>query len=207
MTQVEMWMKKDMTIEVTPEMLDVDMGEDSVFEHSRYLALEYQCATLTMRGNRVLVSEDLAMTASFGKGFLVADVNVFVSIFHQDKYLEISHFFVESDIYGGEIDVDYVFSEYEKNVMKGASSFAKCRENLDYNHYLCPVILNFCSRVYTKSFLTSGDSLAINTMLVMMFGKYDIKTAKAILASAYRQLPHMKQELLTAYKTVYPLYI
>jgi len=147
------------------------------------------------------------MTASFGKGFPVADVNVFVSLFHQDKYLEISHFFVESDIYGGEIDVDYVFSEYEKNVMKEASSFAKCRENLDYNHYLCPVILNFCSRIYFKPFLTSGDTLVINTMLVMMFRKYDNKTAKALLASAYRQLPHMKQELLTAYKTVYPLYI
>lgn len=201
------WIEDTMTIEVTHEMLDVDTGEDSVFEHSRYLALEYQCAALTMRGNRVFVSEDIAMTASFGKGFPVADVNVFVSLFHQDKYLEISHFFVESDIYGGEIDVDYVFSEYEKNVMKEASSFAKCRENLDYNHYLCPVILNFCSRIYFKSFLTSGDTLVINTMLVMMFRKYDNKTAKALLASAYRQLPHMKQELLTAYKTVYPLYI
>lgn len=201
------WIEESMTIEVTHEMLDVDTGDDSVFEHSHYLALEYQCAALTMRGNRAFVSEDIAMTASFGNGFPVADVNVYMYRFHQDKYLEISHFFVESDIYGGEIDVDYVFSEYKKNVMKVTSSFAKCRENLDYNHNLYSVILNFCSRVYNNPILTSGDALAINTMLIMMFRKYDIKTAKAILASAYRQLPHMKLELLTAYKTVYPLYI
>lgn len=201
------WIESNMTIEVAHEMLDVEMDDDSIFEKSRYLALEYQCAALTMRGNRVLVSEDIAMTATFGNGFPVADVNVLVYHFHQDKYLEISHFLVESDIYGGEMDVDYVVAEYEKNATVGTSSFAKCRENFDCNHYLYPVILNFCSRVYSKPIITSSDTLAVNTMLVMMFKKYDNKTATAILASAYRQLPHMKQELLTAYKTVYPFYI
>ncbi len=201
------WIEKDMTVEVTHEMLDVDLGDESVFEKSRYLALEYQCAALTMRGNRVFISEDIAMTASFGKGFPVADVNYYVYFFHQEKFLEISHFLVESNIYGGEIDVDYVFSEYEKNVKGDTSYYATCKENLSFNQYLYPVILNLCSRIYNKPIITSRDTLTISTMLGMMFSRYENRTAMAILSSAYRQLPHMRQELLTAYKTAHPIYL
>lgn len=199
------WIEQTMTIEVAHEMLDVEMGEDSIFEQSRYLTLEYQSAALTMRGNRVFVSEDIAMTAVFGKSFPVADVNVFIDHFNQDKYESVSHFFVESDIYGGNLDVQYVFDQYEKHMMEEQSSFNKCKENLFYNTYLYSVILNFCVRVITKPIITAVDTLTVDTMLKTMFGKLNQKTAAAIMASAYRQLPPLRKDLLTAYKSVYPL--
>ncbi len=199
------WIEESMTVEIAHEMLDVEMGEDSIFEKSRYLALEYQSAALTMRGNRVFVSEDIAMPAAFGKGFPVADVNVFISHFHPDKYVEVSHFFVEADIYGGDIDVDYVMNQYERHLEGDESSYAKCKENLKYCGYLYPVILNFCARLYAKPIITAVDTLTVDTMLKEMFSRYSQKTAYAIMASAYRQLPNMRRDLQMAYRSVYPL--
>lgn len=199
------WIDETMTVEVAHEMLDVELSEDSIFEKSRYLALEYQCAALTMRGKRVLVSEDIAITASFGVSFPVADVNVLVYHFHEDKYLSVSRFFMESDIYGGDIDVDYVVQQYENHIAEKNSMFAACKENLNYCGHLYSVVLNFCSRVLSKPIITAVDTLTVDTMLKNMFGNYKQKTAAAVLSLAYRQLPQMRQYLLSAYRTVYPL--
>lgn len=130
---------------------------------------------------------------------------MFLLHFHQERYKEISRFLVEAAIYGGDIDLDYVFEEYEKSVKGEASYFANCKDNLSFNLYLYPVVLNFCSRVQLKQIITPVDTLTVGSMLSLMFGKYDQKTAMLILASAYKQLPMLRQELLTAYKTVYPL--
>ena len=199
------WIEETMTVEVAHEMIDVEMGDDSIFEKSRYLALEYQSAALTMRGNRVFVSEDIAITAAFGKGFPVADVNVLIAHYLKEKYEDISHFFVETDIYGGDIDVDYVLKQYEKHSAGDESSFEKCKENLNYCGYLYPVVLNFCARLLAKPIITTVDTLTVDTMLKDMFSRYNQKTAAAIMASAYRQLPDMRQDLLMAYRAVYPL--
>ena len=199
------WIEGTMNVEAAHEMVDVEMGEDSIFEQSHYLTLEYQCAALTMRGNRVFVSEDIAMTAAFGKGFPVADANVFIAHFHKDKYEEISRFFVESDIYGGEIDVEYVLQQYEKHLIGEPSSFEKCKEALFNSPYLYPIVLNFCSRVYSKPIITAVDTLTVESVLRTMFGKYNQKMAASIFASAYRQLPPLRRDLVMAYRSVYPL--
>ena len=199
------WIEGTMAVEVAHEMLDVEMGDDSIFEKSRYLALECQSAILTMRENRVFVSEDIAMTATFGNGFLVADVNMLVSHFHQDMYVEISRFLVESDIYGGVIDVDFVLEQYDRHLAGEESSYEKCKENLNYCGYLYPVVLDFCARLLARPIITAVETLTVDTMLKAMFGSYNQKTAKAIMASAYRRLPNMRNELLMAYRAVYPL--
>lgn len=199
------WIEEKINVEMAHEMVEVDMKEISVFQKSRYLTLQYQSAALTMRGNRVFVSEDMAMTAVFGNGLAVSDINMFLLHFHQERYKEISRFLVEAAIYGGDIDLDYVFEEYEKSVKGEASYFANCKDNLSFNLYIYPVVLNFCSRVQLKQIITPVDTLTVGSMLSLMFGKYDQKTAMSILASAYKQLPMLRQELLTAYKTVYPL--
>lgn len=199
------WIEEKINVEMAHEMVEVDMKEISVFQKSRYLTLQYQSAALTMRGNRVFVSEDMAMTAVFGNGLAVSDINMFLLHFHQERYKEISRFLVEAAIYGGDIDLDYVFEEYEKSVKGEASYFANCKDNLSFNIYLYPVVLNFCSRVQLKQIITPVDTLTVGSMLSLMFGKYDQKTAMSRLASAYKQLPMLRQELLTAYKTVYPL--
>lgn len=201
------WIEDSMTVETVHEMVDVELGDDSIFEKSRYLTIEYQSAILTMRGYRVMVSEDIAMTTAFGKGFPVADVNLIISHFHQDIYVDVSHFFIESDIYGGGMDVEYVLQQYDLYVLDKDSSFSKCKENLFYSLYLYPVILNFCSRITQKKIMTAIDTLTIDTMLRTMFGKLEQKTAFSVVVSAYKQLPHLRQELLTAYKAVYPLYM
>jgi hypothetical protein len=119
----------------------------------------------------------------------------------------VSHFFIESDIYGGGMDVEYVLQQYDLYVLDKDSSFSKCKENLFYSLYLYPVILNFCSRITQKKIMTAIDTLTIDTMLRTMFGKLEQKTAFSVVVSAYKQLPHLRQELLTAYKAVYPLYM
>lgn len=199
------WIDETMIVENVHEMVDVDIEDDSIFRKSRYLTLEYQCVVLAMRGNRVLVSEDIAVTATFGNSLPVADVNVLIYHFHQNKYLDVSRFLVESEIYGGDIDVDYVLQQYEKHLAEEPSSFAKCKENLNFCRHLFPVILQFCSRVLSKPVINAVDTLTVDTMLKNMFSNYEHKEAASILAFAFRQLPHMKQELLTAYRTVYPL--
>lgn len=203
--ELKSWIEETIAVEIAHEMVDTEVGDDSFFDKSRYLTLEYQSALLAIRGGRVLVSEDMAMTAVFGNGIPVADVNLLVYYFSQERYVEISHFFVEADIYGGDLDVSYVAEQYERHSKGEDSSFVKCKENISFNFYLYPVVLNVCSQVLSKAIVTPADSLTVNTLLTAMFAKYNRKTSFSILASACKQLPHMKHELLTAYKSVYPL--
>lgn len=200
------WIEKTFTSEVVHEMVDLEITEDSFFGKSRYLTLEYQCAILAAKGNRVFLSEDIAMTAVFGKSFPVADVNMYIYHFHKAEYVEISHFFIESDIYGGDIELDYVLQQYDRHLADEPSSYLKCQENFSVCDYLYPVVLNFCSRLLSKSILSPADTLTVDSLLNNIFSHYDKNIATAILVSATQQLPHMKRELLNAYRTVYPLF-
>lgn len=200
------WIEDTITVEVAHEMLDVEMEKESVFDKSRYLTLEYQSAVLTMRGGRVFVSDDMAMTVVFGNGFPVADVNLLVHQFCQERYVEVSRFFVETDVYGEDIDVEYVVDQYERHARGEESSFVKCKENLSFNLFLYPIVLNVCSRIMSKAVISPADSLTVDAMLNSMFGKYNRNTSFSILASSCKQLPHLKHKLLTAFKTVHPLF-
>lgn len=204
---LKQWIADTMIIEQAHEMLEVDEGEESLFEKSLYLTLEYQSAALTMRGNRVFVSEDMAMTVVFGSGFPVADVNLYISQFHQDKYQEISHFFIESDIYGGDIDDEYMLGQYEKYIQGEDNSYVKCKENVYFCPNLYPVILNFCSQLMTRQIIMPGDSLTVGSFLKTMFRRLNPQIARSVFASAYRNMPQIRQELQTAFSSVYPLCI
>ena len=202
---LKQWIEDMITVEQVHEMVDVDMGADSLFGRSRYLTLEYQSIALTMRGGRVFVSEDMVMPAVYGIAFPVADVNLYMALFHPDNYTDVSHFFIESDIYGGDIDVKYFLDQYEKDVQGKENSFVNCKENVSFCLCLYPVILNFCSLVLTKSTITPGDKFVVDSLLRSMFSRYEQRTALSILTSAIKQLPHMKQILLAAYKSIYSI--
>ena len=200
-----MWIKEKTKVEVAHEMVELD--EESVFDGSRYMTLEFQSVFLARQDHRAFVSEDLALTLTLGNGMIVSDVNYLISAFCGDKYNEVAAFFMASNIYGCDLDIDYVISQYEKHSNGDSSVFVQCRENLEYCPSQYPVVLNVCSRLYSKPLLTMADRLVVDDLLTKMFKLFDRQTAMQLLQSSYRQLPHMRNALCDAFKTVYPVIV
>ena len=199
------WINQKTTIEVAHEMVEVDAT--NMMDQSHYMTLAFQSIFLTKHGKRALVSEDRALSLQMGSHTPVADVNYLVSSLCGKQYKQISEFLVESNIYGSDISEDYVFQQYELSQKNEVSSYKQCRENMIYCPALCSVVVSFCSRVYAKPIVTANDELTVTTTLTELFRSFERNVAQKILATAYQQLPHMRQVLLQAYKIAYPIYL
>ncbi len=197
------WIREKTNIEVAHEMMELDA--DTVFNKSRYITLEFQSILLARQENRVFVSEDLAIILTMGGGMNVSDVNYLIYKFCSKGYHIVASFFLESNIYGCNMYVDYVLDQYERYERGEASTFAQCQENLSYCPSLYPVVLGFCSHLYSKQFKSAADNLVADNLLTVMFKQLDRRVAILLLNSSSRQLPHMKQELLKAFQMAHPI--
>ena len=197
------WIKEKTTIEVAHEMVELDT--DTIFDKSRYMTVELQSVLLTKMKPRAFVSVDLAMILAMGKSTTVTDVNYLLFSFCKEYYGEVSSFLLASNIYGCNLDVEYVLSQYEQYKKGEFSSFPQCRENMSYCPSLYPVALGFCSELFKSSVTSAADRLMAESLLTTMFLKFKRQTALSILTSSVRQSPHIKQILLAAYKAAFPI--
>ena len=199
------WIKNNTHVEVAHEMVELDAS--SIFDKSRYMAIEFQSVFLAGRDNRAFVSVDLAMTLALGEVMTVSDVNYLIYSFCIDYYGQISDFLLQANIYGCNLDADYVITNYEKHKKGELSTFNQCRENLSYCPSQYTVVLGFCSILLSKPVVTTADRIVAENLLSAMFKLFDRHVGISILASAYKQAPHMRRELLTAFKTTYPIIV
>ena len=165
----------------------------------------FHCMCLASQYGRVLVSEDMSETLIMGRFMPVSDVSCLISVFCSDHSNQVSEFFLRSNIYGGNIDAGFVYSQYEKYERGEMSLFQQCRENLTYCSFLFPETLAFCDCLYNKVVFTNADALVMDGLLTAVFKQFDRDFSTKILAAALEQYPQMKQALVSAYQRVFPI--
>ena len=195
------WINTYVQIEDTTDRLNHD---STIFQQSQYFTLAYDCYSLVKRG-RVLICADKVLIQSFAKSIPVSDVNYLLH--DRDDYVSISHFFMDVNLYGGDLDVEYVNDEYVKYISSKPSCFLQCKENLQYCPSQYNTTLEFCRRVSSNPVVTPSDGLVIDNLLSSLFQSMGRQSSLAILQGIIKDKAseQLKLYALYAYKTVYPI--
>lgn len=195
------WIKDNAIVEDTSERLNQD---PALFKQSQYITLFYDCFSLVKPG-RVLVSADKTMIRTFANTIPVADVNYLI---HDcDQYQDISHFFMEADIYGGDIDADYVIAEYIKHAAGKPSLFPQCKENLQNCPNLFKTTLEVCNRITRAPIVSTADTLVIEELMSSLFQSLGRTFSLTLLQELVKEKTTNRFKLISlhAFKTVYPI--
>lgn len=195
------WINENAQIEDTSERLNQNQD---VFKESQYLTLFYDCFSLVKPG-RVLVCADKTMVKTFAKHVPVADINYLLN--ENEQYTAISHFFMEVDIYGGDIDTEYVFSEYVKFTSGKPSRFPQCKENLQLCPNLYQVTLEVCDRVSRSPIINAADNLIVDELMSSLFQSIGRQSSLALLQEVVNKgtTTQFKIIAVRAYKSAYPI--
>lgn len=195
------WINENAQIEDTSERLNQNQD---VFKESQYLTLFYDCFSLVKPG-RVLVCADKTMVRTFAKHVPVADINYLLK--KKEQYTAISHFFMEVDIYGGDIDTEYVFSEYVNFTSGKPSRFPQCKENLQLCPNLYQVTLEVCDRVSRSPIINAVDNLIVDELMSSLFQSIGRQSSLALLQEVVNKgtTTQFKIIAVRAYKSAYPI--
>ena len=195
------WINENAQIEDTSERLNQNQD---VFKESQYLTLFYDCFSLVKPG-RVLVCADKTMVQTFAKHVPVADINYLLN--KNEQYTAISHFFMEVDIYGGDIDTDYVFGEYVKYTSGKPSWFPQCRENLQLCPNLYKVVIEVCDRISRSPIINAADNLVVDELMSSLFQSIGRQSSLALLQEIVNKGTSTQFKIIAvrAYKSAYPI--
>lgn len=195
------WINENAQIEDTSERLNQNQD---VFKESQYLTLFYDCFSLVKPG-RVLVCADKTMVQIFAKHVPVADINYLLN--KNEQYTAISHFFMEVDLYGGNIDTDYVFGEYVKYTSGKPSWFPQCRENLQLCPNLYKVVIEVCDRISRSPIINAADNMVIEELMSSLFQSIGRKSSLALLQEIVNKCTTTQYKIIAvhAFKSVYPM--
>lgn len=195
------WIKDNAIVEDTSERLNQD---PALFKQSQYITLFYDCFSLVKPG-RVLVSADKTMIRTFANTIPVADVNYLIHDCAQ--YQDISHFFMEADIYGGDLDADYVIAEYIKHAAGKPSLFPQCKENLQNCPNLFKTTLEVCDRITRAPIVSTADTLVIEELMSSLFQSLGRTFSLTLLQELVKEETTNRFKLISlhAFKTVYPI--
>ena len=195
------WIKDKAVIEDTSERLNQD---PSLFKQSLYITLFYDCFSLVKPG-RVLVSADKTMVRTFAKTIPVADVNYLIH--GSDIYQPISHFFMEANIYGGDLDADFVVEEYIKHIAGKPSLFMQCKENLQLCPNLFRITLDVCDRITKAPVVSTADNLIIEDLMSSLFRSVGRPFSLSLLQELVKKgaTSRFKLIALHVFQTVYPI--
>lgn len=197
------WIKENGEIIRVTERLNQD---PEPFKKSSYLAVFYDSLSL-LQEHRVLITGDKALLTMFVNRYPLADLGFLVSHLFPKEYREISHFFMRANIYGGDIDSEYVFSEYLKHCSDQESSFIQCKQNLMYCPNLYDCVFSVCERIMGAPILNSADELVVEELMIGLFGAVRKDAANLMLQRFTLQTSsaRLKRIMLGAIKSVYPL--
>ena len=198
------WVKDNATIEEPHELPGLDSDTFSDF-YTKYSTVH--CISLAQQEGRCMVSEDLTLLFFTSNLVVSSDVNYLIRTFCKDHSKEVSTFLLQSNIFGCDIDLDFVYSQYEKHGRGESSLFPQCRENLSYTSSMFMVTFDFCYRLYNKKVITSADALLVDSLLIAVFKHTTRTTATAMMPHLINEFPLMEQALVSAYNTVYPVFV
>ena len=195
------WINENAQIEDASERLNQNQD---VFKESQYLTLFYDCFSLVKPG-RVLVCADKTMVKTFAKHVPVADVNYLLN--ENEQYTAISHFFMEVDMYGGDIDTEYIFGEYLNYTSGKPSCFPQCKENLQLCPNLYKVVIEVCDRISRSPIINAADNLVVDELMSSLFQSIGRQTSLALLQEIVNKGTSTQFKIITvrAYKSTYPI--
>lgn len=195
------WIKDNAEIEDTSERLNQD---PALFKQSQYITICYDCYSLVKPG-RVLVSLDKTMLRIFAKSIPVADVNYLLHAC--DRYTDISHFFMDVDIYGGDLDADFVMREYVKHCAGKPSLFLQCKENFSVCPNLYKTIWEVCDRISRTPIVSTADDLVIEELMASLFKAMGRISSLTLLRDVVNEGTSVRFKLLAlrSFQTVYPI--
>lgn len=198
------WIRENAeTIQVTARL---NQEHDELFKESSYFTVFYDCLSLITE-KRVLISADKALTKLFLYRAPITDFNYLSSVLFPEQYKSICQFLIQANIFGGELDADYILSEFTKHCVGECSTFNNCKENLIYNKALFNVVVKVCEQILETPVASSADGLVVDSLLSEIFKSHDRDTAHLLLLTCLSQTQSilLKKSIVDAYKTVFPL--
>lgn len=195
------WIQDNAVIEDATERLNQD---PDLFKQSQYITIFYDCFSLVKPG-RVLVCMDKTMIRIFAKTVPVADINYLLHA--NDQYLDISHFFMDVYIFGGDLDADFVLGEYAKHSSGKSSCFQQCKENLRFCPNLFKTILEVCDRISRTPIVSTADDLVIEELMASLFQSLGRLSSLPLLREIVNKDTSARFKLIAlhAFQTVYPI--
>lgn len=195
------WVRDNAQIEDTTERLN---QSQDVFKESQYMTLFYDSFSLVKPG-RVLICADKTMVRTFVKHVPVADINYLLH--KNEQYTAISHFFMEVDIYGGDIDSEYVYGEYVKYTSGIQSRFPQCKEDLQLCPNLFKVTIEVCDRISRTPIINAADNMVIEELMSSLFQSIGRKSSLALLQEIVNKCTTTQYKIIAvhAFKLVYPM--
>ena len=199
------WIKEKAEIIQVTERLN--QSHDELFKESSYITVFYDCISLVLKGKRVLISGDMALMKLFVNRCPIADVSYLSSVKFQEQYSAICKFFMEANIYGGPLEVDYVLAEYTRHSSGKDSTFIQCKENFCYNKSLFQVVFSVCQGILEAPIVSAADELVVEGMLSDTFSSVNRSIAYMMLQTFMLQTMsgHFRRIIVSAFKSVYPL--
>lgn len=199
------WIKENAEVVQVTERLN--QNHEELFKGSSYITIFYDCLSLVMKGDRVLISGDMALMKLFVNRCPIADLSYLSSVKFQEQYPAICKFFMTADIYGGSLDADYVLAEYAKHSSGKNSTFIQCKENFCYNKSLFQVVFSVCQGIMETPIVNAADELVVEGLLSDTFSSVNRSIAYVMLQTFLLQTMsgHFRRIIVSAFKSVYPL--
>lgn len=199
------WIKENAEVVQVTERLN--QNHEELFKGSSYITVFYDCLSLVMKGDRVLISGDMALMKLFVNRCPIADLSYLSSVKFQEQYPAICKFFMKADIYGGSLDADYVLAEYAKHSSGKDSTFIQCKENFCYNKSLFQVVFSVCQGIMETPIVNAADELVVEGLLSDTFASVNRDIAYMMLQTFVLQTMsgHFRRIIVSAFKSVYPL--
>jgi hypothetical protein len=187
------WIKRTITIQDVPEMVDVHA--DFIAALTFYYLNSTQASLLASCGERMMVSEDLALCKSFSNGFPIVSANWILHHYCKDKYPEISIFMLECGFVGIDLDSKYVFEQYEKYANGQPSTYLCCKENFGYQSVPLTEEIELCKSIYKKGEITDADKLEVKSILTNLLENNNNPHLRGVLSAACACYPAFKKAL------------
>lgn len=200
------WIEQYAEVEVATEILNVD--DKGAFSRSEYIALFYESVMLATRGGRVVLTMDQNLVRMMVALVPMMDVNAYLCHFFRSEYTDICRFFMQANIFGGEIDTQFAFSEYNKFAVGQQSLFKNCQENLTLSPVSYTQVIDLCFEISRRAVLLDIDLLMIESLFHDMFALFDHHYAGIVLRLilAKTQDPVLRKRAQSAFHIVHPLY-
>ena len=201
-----LWIEQYADVEVATEILNVD--DKGIFNRSEYIALFYESVVLASRGGRIVMTMDQNLVRMLVGFVPMTDVNAYLCHFFPDEYAGICRFFMEVNIFGSEIDIQFALNEYNKFAIAQPSYYKNCQENLTLSPVFYSLVIDLCIAISRRAVLLEIDLLMIESLFRDMFALFDHHNAGVLLRLILlkTQNPVIRTRAQSAFHIVHPIY-
>ena len=156
------WIEKYCTIEVATKKLNLNFQENG---HS-FFEIESESMLLTIDKKRCMISEDWGLMTNY-ENFKILNTEAFLYLLNVKEKLNVSKFLADLHFVGVNVDLDYMFEQYQRKVSNYPNTFGECLEALRINVYLTKAGLNLANRILNSTIKLPSDTFDV----MNIFGK------------------------------------